>query len=82
MTTVMPANEHDCPMCGRERVPIWRALCRNCFSITPWKFRAQFMHAYRVRIVDPVAWQEALIEGRQWYLGRRIRGGIDGDKNR
>lgn len=66
----MPSNEHDCPMCGRERVPIWRALCGPCFSILPWKFRAEYMHAYRCRIVDPIAWQEIVIYGRQWFIGR------------
>lgn len=70
---VNPANVHDCPMCGRVKVPIWRALCNQCYSITPSKFRFEYSHAYRCRVVNPVAWQEQLIEGRQWYVGRNLR---------
>ena len=69
---VMPANQHQCPMCTWVWVPVWRAMCGRCFSILPWKFRIEYMHAYRVRVFHPVEWQEKQIEGRQWFLGRNI----------
>lgn len=69
---MISANVHDCPLCRRKNVPIWRALCRDCHSLVPYKFRADLLYAYRCRVTDPVRWQERLIEGRQWYLGLRI----------
>lgn len=68
----MPANRHMCPMCWRATIPIWRALCSTCHSIVPWKFRIEFISAYRQRVVAPVAWQEKCIGARQWYLGRNL----------
>lgn len=69
---MMPSNMHECPMCYRGRIPIWRPLCTRCYSILPHIWRLNYSHAYRCRVVDPVAWQEKKVEGRQWFLGRNI----------
>ena len=75
---MIPANEHVCPMCQRIVVPIWRALCGRCYSITPKKFRDDFSYAYRARVVNPTRWMEKLIEGRQWFIGRNLKDEGDG----
>lgn len=59
---------HECPMCARERVPVWRALCRNCYPILPWELRLAFQKAYRRRVFDRVEWDEMKIRGRLWYM--------------
>lgn len=66
--TMMSANGHACPGCGWEPIPVWRALCPHCFNIVPWKLRAEFMHAYRRRVLHYRDYQEVLIEVRQWVL--------------
>lgn len=65
---------HECPMCGGEEVPVWRALCRNCFPVVPWELRIAFMRAYRRRVFEQVLWQEMKIRGRQWWMenGREV----------
>jgi hypothetical protein len=65
---VIPANEHPCPSCVKNVIPVWRALCPNCFDIVPWKLRAGFLHAYRERVLRNRQYQELLIEVRQWFL--------------
>jgi hypothetical protein len=71
---VIPANEHHCPVCGNEIIPIWRAMCGTCFFFVPWKLRAEFMHAYRGRVLDNRHYQEVLIEVRQlWLIADKAR---------
>jgi hypothetical protein len=41
--------------------------------MTPRKFRDDYSYAYRSRVLNPVRWQEMLIEGRQWFLGRNLK---------
>lgn len=65
---MIPANEHHCPVCGYGIIPIWRALCVNCFNASPWKLRADYMQAYRKRVYRNAEWQELLAAIRLWYL--------------
>lgn len=59
---------HDCPMCGLEEVPVWRAMCGKCFPSLPWELRIAFQRAYRRRVFDQLGWQEMKIRGRQWWM--------------
>jgi hypothetical protein len=63
-----PANYHVCPGCTFETIPTYRALCRECFDTTPWRMRSDFMHAYRRRVLHQTAYQECLIDVRQWQI--------------
>lgn len=65
---MIPANEHHCPVCGGATIPIWRAMCKGCFSLVPWKLRADLLHAYRNRVLDHRGYQELLIEARHWFV--------------
>jgi hypothetical protein len=62
-------------MCLLEEVPVWRALCRDCFPKVPWDLRIEFMRAYRRRAFEPVMWQETMARGRDWFMEQREGGG-------
>lgn len=59
-----------CPLCVARPVPVYRAICPDCFDMLPWKLRADLLNSYRVRVINPVLYQETLIEVRQWYENR------------
>lgn len=65
---MMPANQHLCPVCSLERIPVWRAMCKECFTIVPWELRADMLAAYRGRALRRVDFEEKVIEARQWYM--------------
>lgn len=59
---------HECPMCGLEAVPVWRALCRHCYPVVPWELRLSFTRAYRRRVFEQANWQEVMVRGREWWV--------------
>lgn len=56
-----------CPICHNVPVPQYRTMCPRCFDRVPWKMRADLMHAYRIRALNPTPYYEKLVEVRQWY---------------
>ncbi len=58
---------HNCPMCSRVDIPTYRALCRRCFDVIPWKPRATFLYAHRFRATKPEFYQETFIRVRELY---------------
>lgn len=62
-----------CPLCLIEHIPTYRAMCRFCFDMVPWKNRAELLHRWRRRIIDPAGYQEELAETRKWYINSRNR---------
>ncbi len=59
---------HNCPMCQRVPIPTYRALCLRCFDVLPWQERADFLHAYRGRAMNPTHYQETFIRVRQLFM--------------
>lgn len=47
-------------------IPQFRALCAGCFSVVPWKMRADFLHAYQRRIRDRAGYEESLAVLLAW----------------
>ncbi len=64
-------SARTCPVCLRESIPVYRAMCRHCFDKVPWKNRADFLHAWRRRVMNPTVYTEELISVRQWYIHSR-----------
>lgn len=67
-----------CPLCVARTVPVYRAICADCFDLVPWKLRAELLYSYRIRVVKPVLYAEKLIEVRQWYENRLPNNGERG----
>lgn len=59
-------DSRQCPLCGYRAIPPYRALCRRCFDRVPWRMRADFLKAWRLRVLQPVVYAERLIELYGW----------------
>lgn len=76
---------HPCPLCKADGVPVYWVACGKCFQGLPPPLRRELWGAWRERVVDPVAYQEALIgalmvRGRDAGAGFRL--GESADRNR
>ncbi len=56
-----------CPMCNSNDIPVYRALCRHCFDVMPWRTRADFLAAWRLRAAMPMLYQEQYVRTKQIY---------------
>ncbi len=59
-----------CPLCSLEKIPLYRAMCGHCFDRVPWNSRAEFLRAWRLRVMYPLSYQEQLIELKMWFIDK------------
>ncbi len=77
----MDVNEHPCPLCAGNMIPTYRAMCLDCFNRTPWKTRADYLHAYWRRTKFPAEWEEQYAAVKQMFNDKTagLRPGAGGE---
>jgi hypothetical protein len=58
---------HECPVCVRSDVPMFRFCCNRCFRSMPILMRRHGVIAWRERITKPVSYAEAVAGIALWY---------------